>query len=246
MPSSRPRSRMRHRRSTAPAMSSSPMASPWAARFLRTISASIAGSVGKSSWTYRQRRRKGSGSCFSRLLVMSTMGRTPSAGPATWRPWPRAARQASSSVRGRSSMSNSKRSSTSSRSLGKSMSALSTSSMSTTWGLPSRMAWPRGSSLDVGVHLAGGGVGGVLGVLEAAQGVEAVEQVAGLAGALDGHRGEAYAQLFGDGGGEAGLAAAGLAFDQQRAAQADGEVDDGGGAGRGPRSGRRGCRRNPA
>jgi hypothetical protein len=90
-----------------------------------------------------------------------------------------------------------------------------------------------GLQVDIRMHLAGGAVGRVLGVLEAAQGVEAVEQILGLAGALDRHHREADAQLFGDGAGQAGLAAAGLTFHQQRPAQADGQIDDGGSVGGG-------------
>jgi hypothetical protein len=107
------------------------------------------------------------------------------------------------------------------------------SSISTTPGGPA--GWRgQGFQADVGVDVVGFGVGAILGVLQAAQGVEAVEQILGLAGALDRHGNHlAEAELFGNGAGQTGLAAAGLALHQQRAAQVDGQVDDLGGLGRG-------------
>ena len=65
-------------------------------------------------------------------LVITTMGRVLSEAPEMVLPKPFFSRQSASSSAGSSSIWNEKRSSTSSRSLGKSMSALSTSSISTT------------------------------------------------------------------------------------------------------------------
>jgi hypothetical protein len=74
MLSSRPRSRTWQKRSTAPAISSSLICVEAGVEVLAHDLGEHGRVAGKSSCTYRQRRRKGSGSCFSRLLVMITIG----------------------------------------------------------------------------------------------------------------------------------------------------------------------------